>query len=67
MKLPKISSNTFTEVNVRGRIIIVYGKETDFNKLVIEIYNDLYSEPLIAQYISQRQAEIVRVIRNRCE
>ncbi len=67
LKLPKISSNTFTEVNVQGRIIIVFGGETDFNKLVIEISPDPYSEPAIAQYISQRQAQLVRAIKLRCE
>ena len=66
MKLPKISQNTFMEVNVQGRIIIVY-RETDFNKLIIEITPDPYAEPLISQYISQRQAELVRTIKIRCE
>ncbi len=67
LKLPSIRQNTFTEVNVQGIIIIVSGEELDFNKLVIEIFPDPYNEPLIGQYISQRQAEIVREVKIRSE
>jgi predicted nucleotide-binding protein len=67
LKLPKISQNTSTETNVKGRINIVYGEETNFDKLVIEIDNDLYSEPVISQYISYRQAEIVKAMKIRSE
>ena len=67
LKLPKISQNTSTEINVKGRINIVYGEETNFDKLVIEIDNDLYSEPVISQYISYRQAEIVKAMKIRSE
>jgi len=67
LKLPIMSQNTSTEISVQGRINIVYGEETDFDKLVIEIDNDMYSEPLISQYISYRQAEVVKAIKNRSE
>ncbi len=66
MKLPNIRQNTFTEVNVQGIITIVF-EQTDFNKLIIEIAPDPYCEPAVAQYISQRQAELVRAIKIRCE
>jgi len=67
LKLPIMSQNTSTEISVQGRINIVYGEETDFDKLVIEIDNDMYSEPLISQYISYRQAEVVKAIKIRSE
>ncbi len=67
LKLPKISQNTSMEIKVKGRINIIHGEETDFDKLVIEIDNDMYSEPLISQYISYRQAEVVKAIKIRSE
>jgi hypothetical protein len=42
-------------------------KEKGFNKLVIEILPDPYTEPLISQYLSQRQVEILKIMKLTCD
>jgi DNA-binding NarL/FixJ family response regulator len=63
--LPNINQRTFMEVKLHGKIISIY-EEKDVCKLVIDLLPEPYAEPLISQYISQRQVEILRTMKLSC-
>ncbi len=66
VSLPKANQSTFGKVKLHGKITMVL-KEKGFNKIVIEILPDPYTEPLISQYLSQRQVEILKIMKLSCD
>ncbi|MFQ5714404.1 MAG: hypothetical protein ACE5GU_10265 [Candidatus Scalinduaceae bacterium] len=66
VSLPKANQSTIGKVKLHGKITMIR-KEKGFNKLVIEILPDPYTEPLISQYLSQRQVEILKIMKLNCE
>jgi hypothetical protein len=66
VSLPKANQSTIGKVKLNGKIIMIR-KEKGFNKLAIEILPDPYTEPLISQYLSHRQVEILKIMKLNCE
>ncbi len=66
VSLPKANKSTIGKVKLHGKITMIR-KEKGFNKLVIEILPDPYTEPLITQYLSQRQVEILKIMKLNCD
>jgi hypothetical protein len=66
VSLPKVNQSTFGKVKLHGKITMIL-KVKGFNKLVIEILPDPYTEPLISQYLSQRQVEILKIMKLTCD
>ncbi|KKL85774.1 hypothetical protein LCGC14_1951360 [marine sediment metagenome] len=66
VSLPKANQSTIGKVKLHGKITMIR-KEKGFNKLVIEILPDPYTEPLISQYLSQRQVEILKIMKLNCD
>ena len=66
VSLPKANQSAFGKVKLHGKITMIR-KEKGFNKLVIEILPDPYTEPLISQYLSQRQVQILKIMKLNCE
>lgn len=63
LKLPNITQNTFTEIKLFGTVYRILGSGDHHHKLVAMIHPDAYNKPLIKEYITIRQIEIVQIMK----